>query len=320
MTYTFTGPRLVDMGYSAIPCRPGDKVPGLHTFGEWQNMRAWSRYCDRLPTHYETSIWSRWPDAGICVVCDHALKVIDVDTDDVDLRAAIEAVLPDSSVKKRGKKGYSAFYRGSPDIAAAAFNIAGGRAIDLLAYGRQTVVPPTTHPETGQPYIWITEDTLEDTPPERLPELPDDIVGRLVAALQPFGYQPPPLRAAPTGDGDHPWSQIKAQALANLGAWVPELGLQDLRRYANGYHSIASFRPSVNGRAKRGRALSIQPVGIYDHSAACGMSPIDLAGACLGMSASEAVVWLEDRLGIIETPPRDFSALIRNGIAKRRTA
>ena len=31
-------------------------------------------------------------------------------------------------------------------------------------HGTQSVVPPTIHPDTGQPYHWLTPDTLEDTP------------------------------------------------------------------------------------------------------------------------------------------------------------
>lgn len=321
MTYANTGPRLVDMGYSAIPSRPGEKVPGLYTFGEWQHKRAWSRYCDRLPTHYETSIWSRWPEAGVCVVCDHALKVVDVDTDEPEIRAAIEAVLPDSPVKKRGKKGYSAFYRGSADITATSFNITNGRVVDLLAYGKQTVIPPTLHPETGRPYVWITEDTLEDTPPERLPELPDDIAERLIVVLQPFGYQPPPLRPTPAGGGGA-WRDLNNTALQRLDAWVPELGLPRLKRTGQGYRAVAVYRPSGSGKPihKRNLHLGISPNGIVDWGDSDrGMSPIDLTAAALGIPAGEAVAWLEQRLGFA-TPRRDFSALIRNGLAKGKSA
>ena len=66
--------------------------------------------------------------------------------------------------------------------------------MDLLAYGRQTVLPPTIHPDTGRPYAWIDEGSLVDTPLDQLPELPDDIAARLAEALAPFGYVPEPVR------------------------------------------------------------------------------------------------------------------------------
>ena len=52
----------------------------------------------------------------MCVPLNRELKVIDIDTDDPALMAAVLAVLPDSEVKKRGNKGFSAFYCGSPAI------------------------------------------------------------------------------------------------------------------------------------------------------------------------------------------------------------
>ena len=48
------------------------------------------------------------------------LKIIDIHTDDGDgLMAAVLAVLPDSEVKKRGNKGFSAFYQGHPAIVSS---------------------------------------------------------------------------------------------------------------------------------------------------------------------------------------------------------
>ena len=101
--YARVGADLVDMGYHAIPVLPGSKRPGSMSHGDWYGDMDWSRFCDRLPTEIETSIWSRWPEAGVCVAIDHDLKVIDVDTDDAEIRAAIEAVIPTPLVKKKGQ-------------------------------------------------------------------------------------------------------------------------------------------------------------------------------------------------------------------------
>ena len=121
--YSLTGPRLIDNGYSAIPIMPGTKRPGQYNMKAWHNAGQWQRYCDRLPTSIEVDLWSRWPDAGVCVPLNRELKVIDIDTDDPALMAAVLAVLPDSEVKKRGNKGFSAFYCGSPAIVSAPFSV-----------------------------------------------------------------------------------------------------------------------------------------------------------------------------------------------------
>jgi hypothetical protein len=132
--YARIGARLVDMGYSAIPVRPGCKWPGEYKRKQWANMPEWDRFSDRLPTEIETGHWSRWPDAGVGIVLDRTVKVIDVDTDDGDIRAALEAVLPDSPVRKRGKKGYSAFYRGAESIGPRKFHRPGpgGKTVNIV--------------------------------------------------------------------------------------------------------------------------------------------------------------------------------------------
>lgn len=68
--------------------------------------------------------------------------------------------------------------------------------VDLLAEGIQTVLPPSIHPDTNEPYYWWGDFTLRDTPLSELPELPDDIADRLAAVLKPFGYDPEAERPA----------------------------------------------------------------------------------------------------------------------------
>lgn len=299
--YSRCGAELVDMGYSAIPIMPGSKRPGSVSGGQWYGDMDWSRFCDRLPTEIETGIWSRWPDAGVCVAIDKTLKVIDIDTDDPDLRAAIEAVLPDSPVKKRGKKGYSAFFRGSDNIVNRPFNLLlpGGfesRVIDLLAYGRQTVLPPTLHPDSGKPYEWTTEDTLMDTPLEKLPELPDDIAERLVEALRPFGTVQEHRQQQRSGDaifGDTIWREANSHALDNLDLWVPALFGQEARRQRDG-----SYRARAFWRGVENFNVGIHPTGITDWGASLSYTPIDLVMAANCTSYHEvAYKWLIERTG-----------------------
>lgn len=319
--YARLGARLVDNGYAAIPCQPGSKIPGMCSFGDWWPLTRWDNYCDRLPTHHEIGVWERWPDAGICVALDHTIKVVDIDTDDPALREAILSAIPQSPVAKRGRKGMSLFFRGSAAIAARSFNVPGhGRAVDLLAHGKQTVIPPTLHPDTGQPYAWLDEDeTLETTPPERLPLLPDDIVERLEAALEPFGYHAPVERDPVLGSADTASREVNNLALARLDQWVPALGLPRLKRVGQGYRAVAIFRPSGGGKPthKRNLHLSLHPDGIVDFGDGDQRyTPISLVMAVSRCDFGPAFDWLRDKLGLL-APPIDVSALVRNGLAKQ---
>ena len=106
---------------------------------------------DRKPSEIEIEHWSKWPDAGVCVAIDYNLKILDIDTDDSALMGAVLSVAPFSDIIKRGAKGFSAFYRGSPAIVSQPFSVGKERVVDLLCHGRQTVLPPTVHPTTGLP-------------------------------------------------------------------------------------------------------------------------------------------------------------------------
>src|ERR1700682_2174566 len=200
--YQEVGARYIDMGYSALPIKPGSKVPGEMLFGTWKDgMSGWTRFCDRIPTDYEIPFWEGYRDSGVCAATGfNGLVAVDIDTDDSELVAAIMKVLPVPSVIKRGAKGKTFFYRGnvlksdsltgelSGCIASCGFDVNGERGLALLPHGNQSVLPPTVHPTTGKPYQWLTDDTLADTPIEKLPLLPDNIAEVLATALEPFGY------------------------------------------------------------------------------------------------------------------------------------
>lgn len=321
--YSIVSDTLVDNGYSVIPCMPGSKWPGNYERKTWAARYGWQAYGDRLPTEIELRHWNTWPDAGVCLVLDEIIKVVDIDTDDPDIRAALLEAIPDSPVKKRGAKGFSAFYRGSAHIAARSFNLGGDRVLDLLAYGKQTVIPPTLHPDTGLPYFWTEgSDTLQDTPPEALPELPDDIVERIEAALSQFGYMPPVTGDVVFGDADSAWREVNNAALGMLDEWVPDLGLPRLRKSGGGYRAVAAYRPSGSGKSmdKRSLHLSIHHNGIKDWGDNDrAYTPIDLVMVMRLCSFGDAFEWLRDKLGM--RPPKvNVEALKRSQEARDKKA
>ena len=202
-----------------------------------------------------------------------------------------------SPVAKRGRTGCTWFYRASSAVKTKAFDIGGERVLDLLASGRQTVIPPSLHPATGREYEWIG-DPLELFTPESLPLAPDDIAERVAEALKPFGYEPEAVSdRVSVSSGDGWWRETNEAALADLDRWVPALGIgrENVRRKTDGgYRMKAVWR---NGDAFN---VGITPKGITDWAdgAGKGYSAPGLVMEIKGWDFSTAESWLRKQLGL----------------------
>lgn len=323
------GPALIANGYSAIPIHPTGKMPGAWTNGQWHVMRGWSRFCAELPNETEVGQWTRWPDANVGVACGRGLLAFDIDRD--DLVDPIRAVLPISRVAKRGRKGETLFYRGDTSvIRSRGFKIDGLGVMDLISDGKQTVLPPSIHPNTGEPYEWTSEGMLTDHPLDWMEEVTEEHVLAVIGVLEEHGYkaedQSRYIRAATvpgapieagdataSGVGDF-YRTLNEDALRNLMAWVPRLGLGRLSRQGDGFRSVAEWRPSNSGNPlhKRPLLLSISPKGIVDYGDGDkGYTAINLVMAAHDMAdwqLDKAAVWLGEALGYDFAP-----AIILNG-------
>jgi hypothetical protein len=246
-------------------------------------------------------------DAGIGIACGMGLICVDIDQE--ELLAPIMDILPRAMVAKRGRKGISLFYRGNTDKIRSKNYRTPERVglCDLLAEGKQTVLPPSIHPDTGEPYYWTTDETLEDTPLELLTELPDDIGERIGAVLKAFGYDPDHERKPPVGSfvggalsvcERSLYRQTNDEAMANPEAWVPNLHLYKGRRKPGGFEAVATWRQSSSGRARenRKRNLSIVRGGIVDFGTGDTYTPIDLVMAARELDRSAALNWLLQQL------------------------
>lgn len=118
-----------------------------------------------------------------------------------------------------------------------------------------------------------------------------------------------PSRATPAvaSEASTLWRRMNEDALANLDAWAPALGLKRLkRRHGGGYSAVAEWRPSNSGRplGKRGFNLSISPKGIVDFGdGGKTYTAIDLIVAARDIGdPSEAYRWLGEALGMDFTP------------------
>jgi hypothetical protein len=321
------------MGYSAIPVMPGAKFPGVRSHGEWYAESGWQRFCDRLPTEYETRAWATWEDAGVCIALGmNDVVAVDIDTTDEAITQAIMSVLPPSPVGKRGAKGYTLFfranvYRTDPDtgeitgvVKSKPYDVHRERVVDLLCHGRQTVLPPSIHPETGRAYSWLDDDAgLSVHEPDDLPMLPDDIAEQISAVLEPFGYVDIPDYDAPRsgedGASDTPWAEVNRLARENFDAWVPELGLPLTKRSYRG-----TYRAAAAWRGGDGPNVSFHPRGIKDMKMDRSLSPLDVVMLATGSSLDLAFRWLSVKVGYKPTKMQNLTALLENAAKKRALA
>jgi putative DNA primase/helicase len=167
-------------GYWPIALRPGTKKP---------LQDRWSEQCDKQLDGKAISKLARDnPMAGLGVASGYNCLVgIDIDTDDREIIAAVKAVIPEVKVAKLGQKGFTAFFRSNKPIRTRIFKKSKKEVlVEILGIGRQSVLPPTIHPDTKKPYEWLTQSTLFNTKVEDLPLVPDNIAERIEAALAPW--------------------------------------------------------------------------------------------------------------------------------------
>ena len=160
-------------GYSVIPLAPREKGPRLPN---------WSTYCDQFMSPDNVrSFFDKNHNIGCCMGKASRTMAIDVDTEDEDLIIKVRKILPVSPVEKKGAKGFTAFYFWEGQSSQSFKN--GINGIDILASGRQTVLPPSIHPK-GMEYVWLTERTLLDVKPEALPRITESQILQLKALFQ----------------------------------------------------------------------------------------------------------------------------------------
>lgn len=300
----------IERGYSVIPIAPGTKRPGQWSQADgWRGMSDWERFFKRLPTELELEHWYQWPDAGIGLLLGSQSKIIALDRDyDTTGTDALDRLIPWTPVKKKGAKGYTAFFRYNGERSCS-FNIGGVRVLDVLSEGRQTLMPGTIHPD-GHTYVYLTEDMLEDFDPEQLPLLPDDFLQQVERTLAPYQTEEDrkTLRAKPSYKVDDAkintdlsiqaqyFREINSQALANLDTWVPRL-IPTATRDGEGYRCIAVWRGVKNPN------VGIHPRGIFDFGGNYGMTPIDIVMYLHGLPFAKAAEALRLCLPMSEPEP-----------------
>lgn len=326
-------PSLSAMGWSCLPLVPSSvmrhrsrgKCPGVYRAGHWQGLDNWEKRKE-TPLHgFELSMAMNAPEANIGLILGTVARpglytiAVDVDAEDPDTVDAIVRCLPASPMQKRGAKGRTLFFAAPKSITSRSFDdhrIPRGagvprRLVDLLTgfQTKQTVCPPSVHPE-GPVYVWLAGPVSAS----ELPVFDEDALTVLEETLQQFGYDPEAARGgrgerkpyvpSEAGDlGGDPFETAKRAALANIGAWIGDVeNLGGLRPARAGFEAVNLRRSSSSGRpdAERRRNLSVQPTGICDFGTGETWSAIDLVAEFNGLTVSEALTFLEGRLGLNE--------------------
>jgi hypothetical protein len=310
MVYDRNAPLLLQRGYYPLPTAPADFKPGKSPV-KWvpgpDKFVLFSGWSERT-----APVLTPQPGANIGVRCGNGLVAFDYDDEEAALKIA--EVFQPSPVNKAGQRAWTPFYRADFNVPSEDFFDGHGRKVlQILSTGRQTVIPPSIHPDTNESYRWTNGKSLYDTSLSELPLLPRGYRERILA----LGYSP--KRSAPeatetfdpetgeiigeveNGFTDNPCAELNQLALKNLAAWVPDLGLYKCRR-RNGrypsYEAVATWRESTTGKPLEERSLNLKIIGrgIKDFGDDRGYSPLDLVMAARSCSLSEAFEWLEGRL------------------------
>lgn len=131
-------------GLCVIPQNNGIPVKGIE----------WSRFYERLPSIEEVGTW-HGDDYGL--VCGKTSGVIGLDIDtDSEISQTIYALAGKSPVRKKGSKGFTAFYKWNGE-ASQNWKESGAikPIVELLSDKRITTIPPSPHRKTGKPYVWM---------------------------------------------------------------------------------------------------------------------------------------------------------------------
>lgn len=150
----------IENGYSVMP------IP----FASKAASESWSKWQEARPTIEEAEQWVNTRRGyGIALITGSVsgIDVLDIDTDN----QLTHFIAPQSLMARKGRPGrMQYFFRHNPKLRSMRDK---ERAIEYLSNGRYTMLPPSIHPDTLEPYEWCGELTLPHTKPEELPIMED---------------------------------------------------------------------------------------------------------------------------------------------------
>jgi P4 family phage/plasmid primase-like protien len=169
-------------GVPVIPLYVRNKRPAIE---------SWQAFADCMPGVEQQRDWlSRYPSGnmGLPLGKQSGLVAIDIDTDDTEIIDIVKSVCGPSPWCRVGRKGMVMVYRFNGHKTARIKNAEGQTLVELLSSRTQVVLPPSIHPDTGEPYT-ANVDLLELIVGKKIPTLPTNIEMALREALQDHGVK-----------------------------------------------------------------------------------------------------------------------------------
>ena len=172
----------------------------IPVYGKKPAIKDWPGFCHKGPSNELVESWMDLKSTGMSLICGPSTGIcgIDVDVNDKEIHQKISAILPPSPVAKKGRRGFTAFYRfdfsalGSSIPSSLTLEAKGSAAVDVLL-AKHTVMPPSIHPVLNEPYKWYTDLTILDTDLDDLPLINMETVNQLRLGLLQLDHDVPSL-------------------------------------------------------------------------------------------------------------------------------
>jgi hypothetical protein len=287
-----------EMGYNVLPIEPNSKAIKL---------KNWQSYCDVKQMTWQIESWlSSYENYNVGIPMGAASGIIGLDFDnDMDgLHDEVQKLLQGSLVKKKGQKGFTAFYKYNGENTKRWYK--DGKAIvELLSSGTQTVMPPSIHPDTKKPYTWLTEDTLFDISSDDLTELPKDFIDKVDIL---FGYKEKIVNFDDRYDGELPELVEVEKALSyvpsgDYATWIT-VGMALQHNYGDAaFNAWDTWSRKAPNYSDKGMAYKWGSFGKY------GGNPVSI-GTIFHYAIGHGYIILKEPEFII---PADFK-LMANGV------
>lgn len=234
------------------PVLTSSGAPVVKDWSDWSNEPQEEALLEKFEKEYQL------PHYGIGLVCgeESGIVALDIDSESKD----ILSICPDSPVKKRGSKGETRFFKWNKEISstfAHRDNIGPNRdkedreGVDILAAGRQTIMPPSINRKTNQPYVWLTEHILPGYAANDLPELTAMDVEKIKFYINSFEKKP---RTSGVGDRNNSINRATLAIVnSNPGHSIDELAELILAYDVNRHGSKSYFHDKTEPENKKAK-------------------------------------------------------------------
>jgi hypothetical protein len=199
-----------------------DKVPFMK---EWQDVNVTSDVVDAWESEY-----LGYANGVGFRVGQHNIGAMDIDTDDIEKIYRIDEVMDLSQIcAKKGLKGKTVFFRWEGEAPFTKRNIYQKQGdkkpiVEFFCTTGQIVLPPSIHPDTKLPYVWISRSLL-DIDIEDLPIIDFSKIEYLETVLRAssLGDASANMPTGTIGEGSGKFITITSEAARLL-----HLGIDDL--------------------------------------------------------------------------------------------